>query len=810
MKINKLGKTFAAVILGATMGFSALAFTACDPKPSKNPIEIENPTEGKVTVSLSKNTLTGGSSDTVSVSVTVENLTDKGYSLSLEGDGANYVQLFDGNKIKLVSGVAFNTEKTVTVKATSTVSALVSGSAILTLKPQVIHDVVDELTTEMFEELGSSNITVSGMVTDIVATRQSTDTQVWNNKEKKYDYTVKMDEGAWYGEWSVLADADEEDENKNVNKIINNYRRSEELFENSGKHTLNQVFVNKNNQVDQKIVKDYKSIPSYWENQHLWNHISQLGVDIANQWKHDETNDIYIYQNGPEYNEDKTDYSDDMYLRLYLAISMTPMLDNYDTLDFIAITVEEGKITKMEAQTVTEYNTGEASKATSMSYTVVTFNFSDIGTTEVPEPAVYEADAMTPILDAALEEIRNATNYTFNAVENTISAPSVDPDDYTDYSLSAARKGRVANGTSSSGTVGLKGQVTEEAVLLSRTGKYEYGMDENLYWTEHTGYKQVESGYFDFFEYSSDINAFQGKQKFKGSIADTILPKFDFAAELFEFVGDKRVVTSSGIKLYPQFALKEPAITRDVAKEVSMHSYASNAANESYGAFVITLDENDKLYSIEFPYNISGNYLGILETTFSKIGSTGLPEDWDGGYAERVIRNSWAQYPVKYYHPDHNTTSAYGDIDANELLNAAFGVSNFDNILRPIAFYNVFDDTMTEAFFEWDEIYDEVSGEFVKYQDYISFNLKVREEDADENLHVDLATYKNYINALTEELATYGFVPEPGYPNEVKNSQGEVSARYMVYTKGNVAIEIENNTTRFFFVDIKPISLVNV
>ena len=828
MKLKKLGKAMVAIILGATISFSAFAVAGCgstDEIPN-NPgisgdngdtnngdtnngdtnngdtnngdnnngdVEFEDPSKAVVTVTTVSGVtvLNAGSNATLTIKVDITGIKDKSYELSLSGDGASYVNRND-HVLSLKPGLTIQTTKTVTVTATSKVSNIANGSLVITIKPQVIDGNVDDLKPEMFEALGNPNITVTGQVKDVYRDLKNSANDVTN----VYDYTVKMDDGAWYGEWNREG---------HTSKDISNYRRSEDFFESSGKHTVNRIYVNKNNEVAQKIEKDYMSVPAYWEDQHLWNHLADLGTDIENQWKHDATNDTYIYQKDPnEYNSDGTDFSDDMWLRTYLSVSLTPMLGV--TLDEITIIIEDGAITKLIAQTAAEYDYKE--DPSEMAYTVVECEFIDLGKTEVPEPEKYEGDEMTDILAAALAKMGNATNYTFSAVETTISGPSFDEGDYeferaNTSSLSSLKRGRLSlNFKSETGTEGLVGQITEDAVLLTKTGKYSATMDGLAYWHEYSGYKKINNDTYDYFEYDSSKLAFAGQKQFKGNFFD-IMPGFDFAPELFSFVGDKRVVVGGSVKYYPQFSLKEPAITRDIAMEVSAHSYASNAQAATYGSFIITLTDDasgNKLYSIEYPYSLtSGTYLGIIETTYSKVGTTTLPEDWDAGYEARVIRDTWSLYDVKHYHKDHDTRNPYDEIDALTLLNQAFGVDNFDAFLPVKTFYNVFGDNMYGPFFNWEDIVDEETGEITGYQDFVTLNISVDKKYADENLHIDLETYNFFINNLTAELAKSGWAMSPA------NTGEKWGNRYIAYVKDNVMIKIENNKTRYFFVDIIPV-----
>ena len=789
MKIKKIGKSMAAIILGAAMCLSTFAFIGCGSEenpggegPGNGPdIGFEDPSKAVVTVTTDKDELRAGSNDTITISVSITELSNKSYELSLDGNGASYVELKD-NVLSLKPGIAPQTQQTVKIVATSTVSNTVKGFKSINIIPQVFVGVVDDLTTEMFTALGNASITVSGEVKDIG--KDLTGANPRFDFENVYDYTVKMEDGAWYGSWNRKGSKDLD---------IHNYRRSENVYESTGLHTFDEVYINKDNEVAHKAVTDYLSVPAFWEEQHYWNHLKDLGNDIENQWLHDETNDVYVYQFD-------NNSIEDLYFRTYLAFSLTPMLKESDTLEAIALTVEDGVITKMSASTQIIYYGGEqegsAKGATAMSYTVLTCDFTDVGTTKVPDPEKFEAPRHADALEKALASMGNATNYTFRAVETTSSAPSYDPDDYEEYAVSSYSKR--ARATSSTGTVGLVGQVTEDAVLLARTGKYEYGMDDNLYWTEYSGYIQLDQDTYDYFEYSADLRAYQGKKQYRGNLFDS-MPKFEFSANVFEYAGMSDVkVGDNWVELY-NFVLREPAITRDVAMQVSSHSYAKDAQGSTHGTLKITVTTDGRLVSTQFPYSlVAGTYLGVVETTYSNIGNTTIPEGTFDEYAPRVLRSSWSQYKVKYYHPDHTTQSGYGDIDAETLFGQIFG-DEAKNLPSPLAFYYAFGDNMTECFFEWEDIDNTATGGTIEYQDYISFNLSV--EEYDENYMVSKAIYDSVMDKLTAELAKYGFT------KSLANCGEKWGNRYTTYVNGTIMIKIENNKTKNFFAEILPVGM---
>lgn len=786
MKIKNLAKTAAALTIGAAMSFSTFAFVGCGGsegnEEEKPPIVLEDVT---VKITVDKTEIHCGTNETVTASVAVDGLEDKSVTWSVEGNGASLVEFKDG-VLSLKNGVTTSVDKVVKLTATSNVTSLKKDSVTITIKAQIVEGQVGELKTEMFTALGNPQITVSGEVSDIYDDFNNDN----NDVTKTYDFTVKMADGAWYGEWNAKGATD---------KDINNYRRSENVIANSDEHTFDQVYINKDNEVAQKAVTDYNSVASVWENQHLWNHLAQLGTDIVNQWEYDAENEVYLYKfdNSSE---------DDLYLRAYLSVSLTPMLEGQDTLETIGLKVADGKITQMIASTTVTYygasEEGTSKDATAMSYTTLTADFTGVGATEVPTPTPYEAPRNAEYLERALEKMGDATNYTFRAVETTVSAPPIDEGEYADYSLKKSRTS-ASNSTSSTGTVGLVGQVTQDAILLARTGKYTSGMDDNLYWTNYSGYKQLSADKYDFFEYSNDLGALQGKQQFEGNVFDN-MPKFDFSANIFQYAGMSDVqIGGEWIGVY-NFTLREPAITRDLAMQVSAHTWAKSAKGSTYGTFKISVLETGEVVSTEFPYDITlGTYTGVIKTTYSKIGTTVLPEDTFEGYEARVLRENWSQFNVRYYYPTHTTNSIPVEIDGGTLLNNIYG-DKANTLPSPTAFFKAFGDSMTDLFFEWDEEDNTATGGGIKYFDYVSFNLSI--EESDENGKITTAQHDACIAKLTEELA------KDGYAISATNT-GETywGDRYTTYIsengKGKIMIKVHNNRTRFFFVDILPVGL---
>ncbi len=795
MKSKNLTKSIVAVILGATVSFSAFAITGCGPEqedPGNNPggIVTEN---AKVEITADKKEMKVADNDTVTLSATVTEFAEKSVNWSLSGAGASYVDFDDTTGKLSFNGITTPPyDMTVTVTATSTVSANVKSSVIITLRALYAEGMVNELSDDMIKDLGNASITVTGEVEDVLFV-------VADNKENinAYDSKVMMSDGAWYGEWNRKGSG---------SKDIKNYRRGDPVTD-TDYHTYNQVYIGLNNQKASKPVTDFNSFPAYWETQMMYNQISKLAN--MTQWEYDAVNDVYAYliDDTPT---PEGDFSADMYLRTYLAYSLTPMLGSADTFEEIYFYLDDNGegdkyISKMVASTYKTYygaeEEGSSEGATHYKYTRVTLNFSSVGTTVVPEPTPFTVDevdaAEAETLKQALVNMGNAHNYTFKAVETTVSAPESDEGDYNTDAVSTYSFG---NGTSATGTEGLVGYVTEDAIMLARTGKYSSSMDGNLYWTQYSGYKQL-GDHYDYFEWNSDKRIFAGQRKHSGNLFDN-MPEFKFAAEIFELEDSNRK-TENGQKVwYHTFTLREPAVTRDVAMQISAHSYATDALGSTHGTLKITVrDDGVKpyIYSTEYPYDlISGTYLGVIQTTYSAIGTTSIDEDNFEGYEERQVATNWSGYNVKYYHPDHSTVSPETPIDAGTLLKLIFGNAQLP---LPTRFTDVFGDAMSGPFFEWDDKVDAVTG-VTSYVDYVSLTISLDVKEADENGKIDEAKYKGKIDELATELAKDGFVYDPA-----NSYTAEWGDRYAVFVNAGskVKIKIHNNRTRFFFIDIMPV-----
>lgn len=703
--------------------------------------------------------------DVVTLTVTV----DEGEEYEIFATPSNLVAL-NGNTATFIGDIT--RDEFVTFKAVLKSDAEVTASVNVKFKAPTKEGQVGDLTGAMIEAIGVDRITTTGVLSDVYQDFKNSR----NNTLNEYNFKVIMEEGKWLGQWNHKSEPDiiVTDSFVMSDEIVTSWKDSTTGIAPTG-NAIYQVFVNKNNQVDRKMVKNYQSLPSIWQSQHLWNHLGNLDV---NTFEYDPETGLYIHQLDVK-NET------DLYLMTYLSYSLTPMLS--DTLDQIGFKVEDGKIVGMTGQTEILYygeNTEEDPDA--MSYSRFELTFSEVGSSVVPDPEVYEAPEHADLLESAIAQIKSAKSYTFMATDTTTIAPSSDPGDYSAESTDSKYsllKTSAGNYMSSKGTVGVYGQVTEDGILLARTIKYDYTMDgENAYRTEYTGYKQNDDDTYDYFEYSYSDGALKGKSKHSGNISK-LLPQFDFSASVFSFEG---AVSNKGVTYYT-FALRDSAINKDVAVEISMHTNASSSTSALDRKLTIIVDGDGNLVSTSYPYSLSDVYYGYITTTYTDLGTTELAADVFDGYVPRVWYSTWDGYICKYF-----TSNPGVDPTHEENALTAFKAVLGDRTLpSPLAFMEAFGDNWFGPFFDYTA--DGVDADDKTIWKYgISITAEIT-EGLDENKKImDYdKVFERIINAFTKE----------GYKKDTANSRG-TEYLTLINETADIQIVMENIGSAFFYIDI--------
>jgi len=710
------------------------------------------------------------SGDEVGLTVTVSGVTNKAYTWSVSKD---VIEITDTDTVKVIKDVSVDTS--VTITATLVEDTSVKTTVSITVKAPITPGKVGELTSEMIAEIANPSITVTGLITDVYDDYN----QAFNSSRNEYDMVVKMADGRWMGSWNYKNDD---------NVVTDIYQRGTEIATDAygvTGHVLERLYVNKNNVAGAEVIKNYVSVKTVWEAQHLWNHLGNLDV---NKFKYNESAQAY------EYDVDVTS-EESLYLMTYLSYSLTPLLE--DTLDKIFLFVENGHITRIEAQTevityggTTDTTTGITSDYDSASYTTVELVLSDIGTTVVEDPASFEAPLHVDALQTALDYMKTATNYTFHAVETDTVNPSYDESDYS-YTESVGSKNKVHNNTSATGTVGLYGLVTKDAILLAETGEYTQSLDGNNFHTSYSGYKQVDESHFDQCSCNNEGTMY-GTKQFAG-LMTSILPGFDFSANIFEYVGSN---TNKGVTYYT-FKLRESSIMRDVALETSMHSYADDASASSYSTFKIVVTSDGKLSSITYPYSlVGGTWMGYITTTYSNFGTTEIDADVFEGYEPRVLKMDWNEYIVKYYSETFSSKDSHEE-SAAVVLQAIYG-DDYDLLPPPSLFFNLVGDNFYGPFFDDVTVGTDLEGNPIKHG---LISITVKTDYADENQQMSDEDYYKLIEDFKDALAEYDFTYSQALSEEGKRNLTRVT-----FVKSNdtmdsgIEIVIENNGTRYLWI----------
>ncbi len=825
----KKAKLFSSILATALAGILCFSVAACDddPEPSQdvpgqsqegpgNPSQGEtNPPAPAVSISIGAGVpMEIKKGEQVTLTVTVTNTDNKKYTWSVTdstGAASDILAVSAENVVTVEKDVQLDTA--VTVTATSEADPTKKASHTFTVKPNITGQ-VGELTAEALQAISGPNLTVTGTVTDYYEDLQYSA----NDQTTVYDSVVKMSQDAWYGEFSAQGEGD---------VISSNYRAGEQ-YGNQG-HALMSVYIDKDNKVAERAETDYQSIPLLWENQHLYNHLGSLGTDISKKFTYDATNGEYIYDIEPSGPYD-TDYSADEYLMIYLAVSLTPMLDENFTQFRLKMT--DGAVTGIWAQTaVATVTAGDGETVLERSYTEVELTISEVGTTVVPQPAPYEVPdgeaEYYGYLTEAVSAMKAAKNYTFKAIETSVAAPSYDEGDYEMESAGGGVAAiaaavpladadqyyhRHTASKSPIGGTGTIGYVTEDAAVFETIGKYSASMDGQDYNFNYSGYKQY-SGYYEVLDDQqvyTTVKGLIGVERKSGNFFEKAMPQWDFAPEIFEFTGSNIVVSGSTRTTVYNFVLRDGFITNDVSRQISAHDFAEDGEAMAFSTLTISVavdeDGHAYIYSTEFPYDVSdGLYTGFITTTFKNFGTTTLLKDaFDtekGYYIERVWRDTWDKYTAHDYNPDH----VYGqsrDENAETVLRHMFpAITDISQLPAPSILMELISDDVNGPWFDYD-----LNDDGTLKREEFSFNCAMSDDDPrlDRNgVVIDIEALLGANGALTEEiLKVSGWTYSPansGYRTE-GNPTSSYFATYVNQTLG-IMLVVENNHTKNFFFD---------
>ncbi len=810
-KLKRFFGLFTTIALALVMAFGVVA---CDQNPDNPP-----PEETTVTVAITGGADTISKDQTMTLSATVSGTDNQ--AVTWKVSDPTTLRITDAGVVTVLSEPEI-LNKLVTITATSVADTRAMATKTITVLAPKKDGQVGYLTTAMLADISGNNITVSGTVTD-----RYTDThESANNRTNIYNINVKMEEGKWSGSWqsdggTALSDTYYKGAKDDV--VYTVVDQGDEVQTLYNGHSIEKEIISKDNVVVRKPLTDYRSKPVAWEAQHYWNHMSSFNNLISGTRFTYDAADPTRY----EYTVDENK-AEELFLMAYLAQSFTPMLDSatewFRTVVFV-LDANHEKIVAVDAQTNPSYSGAETDKQgnvigyDTMAVSDIHLTFSDAGTTQIVGKTAYTAPENADKLTAALDKMKAATSYRFTAVENTLAQAMPSDDDYTvDYNaartLNAAREGTPTftfndnpyNYKSASGSVGLKGYVTPEALVLARTGKYSSAMDDKLFHTEYSGYRQFD-GYYEEFEYYVktkkqgeqtvvDKQGLQGVRRMNGTFAERVLPTFSFSANLFECV---KTDTSGSTTLYT-FRLREADITRDIAQEISMHSYAEDGTADSAHPMQIVVDSNGNMVSSSFPFEITTAY-GIINTTYSDIGSTAINlEKVDTNYVERGEMATWDKYEMKFYR-DENGEDVRDDDgmviypDAATAIVSMYG-ANASFVPAPTLFKSIFDDYMYGPFYDGET--KEIAG-VEKYVRYMS--VKCESQICDENKQLPDDMFAGIHTKIDQAMKAAGYDPIPSKTDVTGGPTGD-SDRVMVYANQYITIRVENNHTKFFDFEI--------
>ncbi len=808
MKKANLFKSVLSVMLAGILCFSVAACGDTGDGP-------EEPEVPAVTISIgaeAPNEIKKG--EQVTLTVTITNTTNKKFEWSVtdsEGKASDILAVSKENVVTVEKDVTMSTA--ITVTATADADKTKTASHTFTVKPNLSGE-VGALTAAALEAVSGPNLTVSGTVTDYFEDLNYAS----NSYSTAYDTVVKMDTDKWYGAFNPS------DGENDSNVIVSNYRAGEQYGDQG--RALVSVYIDKDNKVAQRAETDYRSVPFIWENQHLRNHLGDLGVNISEKFTYDTSNDEYIY-NIVKSGEHDTDASKDEYLMMYLAVSLTPMLDENFT-DF-RLKMTGDKVTGIWAQTAVQtWYADDGETVLQRAYTEVELTISDVGSTVVPEPTPYAAPEGAKYLQQVIDTMKTARNYTFTAVDTAVASPSYDEGDYEMESVSGgastiAKAVPVATGdryyykhTSSRGTVGTTGYVTETAAIFERVGMYTASMDGQDYNFNYSGYRQYGSGDDAYYEVIDDeqvyatVKGLIGVERRQGNFFEKAMPQWSFSPNIFECLGASSMnYAGKHYNTVYEFTLRDTMITNDVSRQIAADDMAANGEAAAFCTMtiVVAVDDNDKASIVytRYPYAyLGGDYSGYITTTYSNFGTTSLLANaFDADYyTPRVWRDTWDKYTTHDFDPSHTGERTEPPVStALQHMFPSIGDVNKD-MPKPEVIMNLISDDINGPWFDYDELSDGTVREVLE------FNCAMTNDDPrlDRNgrpikIEDILGPSGTLLSKIREDNADWAYdAANSGYRTP-GNPESSYFATYLNAKKG-IMIVVENNNTKNFFFEV--------
>lgn len=756
---------------------------------------------------------------------------DKGYTVEVTNpaDMPNLVSIGSDNKITVNGDVTKNTKVTITVIANANGA---KTSFQITVKPPKTGDKVGDLTQATIDKLGNLKLAVDGTLSDITVNSGNEKSTSYGfttylsatgsrNEDSDQLFAYDFSEASWTSEWY--------EKNNKDNKLSNTYKRGAD-------GTTQKVYVNKDNVVTEETLTDSYSNELSWESQRYWNH---LGCLELSQFEQDVDNpNLYSYE--MDYGTIDTDIilggsvytpTEDEYLMMYVAWSLTPMLDQQFYKFYLELD-DNHEVAKIIGETYPDdiYNyddDGNPNEKIGYYYTKVEMTVLGYGDDVVmPEITPYTAPAEGSLAGIRFSYLKkaidflgtaNTKNYTFTMTDTSTSAPSINPDDYTvsggdgtpapSTSASGTWDGKVhtKSFTSTTGEVGYRGVVTEDAIIINRTIQYENG---GGYRTDVTGYKQNSDNTYESFECVS--GKLVGKSKKQGNIS-VRLPSFTVSPYIFSYAGMTQYKENSNNEYIYSYALIDSVIIQSVAEEFCIKDYARYATGSVSQAFKVNVYVNEttgesRLLGVTFAYNINDSYLGYYHTTFNNFGTSVIPADTfsSANYTPRITPKTWNDFDNVEYLPTSSTSTGSGEkMKGGELMNKVFGTGAADEIPSPEVFAKVFADNFSVSIWHNYFYTGNVTASGNETKPNIQFNVWLDDIDLDSKNGLTLKSYNAVIAKLDAEFAKYGFVEwEAGcYNNEGTTSKSRIKS-YIGETAGDhgVIIKVENIGYKTFYI----------
>ncbi|MGM9899423.1 MAG: InlB B-repeat-containing protein [Bacilli bacterium] len=525
-------------------------------------------------------------------------------------------EITSGQEYATIASDGTLTAKEVTGDKVIEVTAKSSYNPQITNKVSILITAKAVLTSEMLDTLKIDKIGYIGYVNVKLYS-----VGLFEKLESTYTYNTKtaMDGVNWYTEY----------EDGNTGLTLGLYYKNHN-------NLACQVGVNFMNEEEYEPMIDDDGNTVSWEESGLYNNFKNLQVS---DFTYNEVTNRYDYSG----NDDK------------MAEKMISSANPYTFIaNGFSLIIEDGEIIGIYAKSGADYTISSGYKA--IQELIVTINYGD--TVEVPTISKYQHIEEHDILQTAIDNMRNLSNYTLHFREITAT-----------YLTSGYKES------------GFHEIITDSNCYFDPyTVSYQQdGTDiENYSSNDSYGYKKITNELYNSY-YQNEDGSYTASRAYNSEFQNA-KPSFGFVAEIFtSYYLDP---TDGSYTFYADEVMSSVASTFycGVGNDISLYGiFATRGHTSSTSSFTPYVVVKDGYITEACFYFYLGSIYGVVEITYSDYNNSVVPEDANVDFVTRNVPTSWSE--LTFIVNDISGSGTESEVNALEYLKTLYDDENIEEVM---------------------------------------------------------------------------------------------------------------------------------